>query len=61
MSRRLKGFRGLHFSLTKMHKSTQVFAGLKPGAQAAWAAFDRKNSARRAKGQRGSGGGMIRF
>lgn len=61
MSRRLKGFRGLHFSLTKMHKSTAVFTGLSKGQQGAWAAFDRKNSARRAKGQRGSSGGMIRF
>jgi len=46
MTRRLKGFRGLHFSLTKMHKSTSIFTGLNPGQQAAWAAFDRMQSAR---------------
>jgi len=58
MSRRLKGFRGLHFSLTKMHKSTEVFMKLTPGQQQAWSAFDRKNSMRRMRGGRvGSGGG----
>jgi len=58
MSRRLKGFRGLHFSLTRMHKSTSIFMGLTLGAQQAWSAFDRKNSLRRMKGERvGSGGG----
>jgi hypothetical protein len=47
MSRRLKGFRGLHFSLTKMHKATDIFMKLDQGKQQHWAAFDRKQSRRR--------------
>jgi hypothetical protein len=49
MSRRLKGFRGLHFSLTKMHKSTDIFMKLDQGKQVHWAAFDRKRSMARYK------------
>jgi hypothetical protein len=49
MSRRLKGFRGLHFSLTKMHKATDVFMKLNTSQQNAWSAFDRKRSRSRLK------------
>lgn len=49
MSRRLKGFRGKHFSLTKMHKSTDIFMKMTPGQQTHWAAFDRKMSMKRMK------------
>jgi len=44
MSRRLKGYQGLHFSLSKMHRSTEIFMKLSPDKQIAWSAFDRKRS-----------------
>jgi len=61
MSRRLKGFKGLHFSLSKMHRSYEVFTGLAPAQRTAWVAFDSINSRRinfRGTMPRGRGGSI---
>lgn len=64
-SHRLKGYRGLHYSLSKVHNSYSTFKKLKPHQQRAWSAFDSKRSRRiNFRGGMAGGmrkGGMIRF